>query len=378
MPTAKEKAYASGATFRVTGDPLNLRSSAADKGPANLIEPMPWGTVVSATGKTPSGNWVQVTASLAGGAATGWCHLSYLEPFVAVARASTRGAAKAAAGAAPGGIFRVANTDSLNLRSKPAVLTPATLIAAMPRGHAVTRVADSKTAGWMEVDTIINGTTLRGFCHSAFLAAAEHVPADSFTEVQIPEKAMQLILDFEGMDQPAKWPGSSSGISLGHGYDLGYYSRDEFETDWGPHLTASQITRLARAIGKRGTAARDIASNYDDIKITVPMADEVFRRSTIKKIKAMTSAAFPGVLRLPPLAQGGLASLVYNRGGSMQGDRRREMRDIRDTVASTSLSNTVKVARISDSILEMKRLWLDVPGLRRRRDAEAKLIRESV
>ncbi len=389
MPGARPAPTLAGAAFRVTGDPLNLRSSAADKKAANLIAPLPYGSLVHATGKPPSGNWTHVIAALPDRNLEGWCHSSYLEPLTpqsapkATARktrarnvASSR--SKESATAEPALAFRVVNTDSLNLRSKPADLAPTTLIASLPAGHRVTRIADSAKPGWMAVRTILHDQTLEGFVHSGFLAPEITLPpSSSSTTLQIPEKALQMILDFEGMDQPSKWPGSSSGISLGHGYDLGYYSRDEFETDWGPHLTPDQMKRLVRAIGKTGTAARDIAGNYTDIRITVAMADEVFRRSTVPKIKRMTTSAFPGVLRLPPDAQGGLASLVYNRGGSMEGDRRREMREIRDTIADPASSNPRKVQQIADSILSMKRLWPDVPGLRRRRDAEAKMVRKS-
>jgi hypothetical protein len=48
--------------------------------------------------------------------------------------------------------------------------------------------------------------------------------------------------------------------------------------------------------------------------------------------------------------QGGLVSLVFNRGTSMEGHRRREMRAIRDLVPKKD------VKEIADQIRQMKRI----------------------
>ncbi len=39
---------------------------------------------------------------------------------------------------------------------------------------------------------------------------------------RLSDKALQLILGAEGLDQPGNWPGGQSGITIGIGYDLGY------------------------------------------------------------------------------------------------------------------------------------------------------------
>jgi hypothetical protein len=61
--------------------------------------------------------------------------------------------------------------------------------------------------------------------------------------------------------------------------------------------------------------------------------------------------AFPGINELSPDAQGALVSLVFNRGTSMEGDRRREMRAIQAAVANGDLQE------IADQLRSMKRLW---------------------
>ncbi len=83
---------------------------------------------------------------------------------------------------------------------------------------------------------------------------------------------------------------------------------------------------------------------------------------------------FPGIAELPPDAQGALVSLVFNRGTSMEGDRRAEMRAIRDAVPSSDLQE------IADQLRSMKRLWINkgLDGLLRRREEEAKLIESCI
>jgi GH24 family phage-related lysozyme (muramidase) len=58
---------------------------------------------------------------------------------------------------------------------------------------------------------------------------------------KISTKAIQLILNAEGIDQPDNWPGGASGITIGIGY-LGYTTVDRFESDWGGTLPASQCS----------------------------------------------------------------------------------------------------------------------------------------
>jgi hypothetical protein len=67
-----------------------------------------------------------------------------------------------------------------------------------------------------------------------------------------------------------------------------------------------------------------------------------------------------------------LASLIYNRGASMDGDRRREMRAIREHLEARAL------LKVADEIEAMKRLWPNSKGLRDRRDREAALWRNGL
>lgn len=192
----------------------------------------------------------------------------------------------------------------------------------------------------------------------------------------ISDKARDLILRFEDLDQPGKWPGGESGITVGIGYDLGFATPDQFRSDWGDCLSAGDCDALVAVIGLKGADAKARAAAVKAIIIKRADADRVFMERSIPKAQMETAAAFPGVEKLPADAQGALVSLVYNRGGGMgvQGkpswDGRREMRAIRDAVARGDLQE------IAAQLRSMKRLWegKGLDGLVKRRDAEADLV----
>jgi len=184
------------------------------------------------------------------------------------------------------------------------------------------------------------------------------------------QKAFDLILSFEGMGQPRQWPGGESGVTIGFGYDLGYVNAAQFQSDWGDSLAADVMTRLKTAIGLKGIPAKNKAATLGDVRIDRDVALVVFTNKTVPAYEAQTRAAFPGFDALPTDAQGALVSLVFNRGASMTGDRRSEMRAIRDAVPRGDLQE------IADQLRAMKRLWKGqgLDGLLRRRDAEADMV----
>jgi GH24 family phage-related lysozyme (muramidase) len=192
--------------------------------------------------------------------------------------------------------------------------------------------------------------------------------------LQITDEAFALILEAEGLDQPGKWPGASSGITIGIGYDLGFVTPEQFEEDWSSFLGGDEIERLKTAIGISGEDAQQIASQFSDIKIIHDDAVEVFKNRTLPLYSTRTEKAFPGVDQLPANAQGALVSLVFNRGAGMNGDSRKEMRAVRDAVAEENLQE------IADQIRVMKRLWVGkgLDGLLKRRDAEADLVESAI
>lgn len=203
----------------------------------------------------------------------------------------------------------------------------------------------------------------------------------------VPQKAIDLILEEEGVDQPGKWPGGGSGITLGYGCDIG---ADPASLDfWVGVLDSEQIDRLRTAKGITGRAAAQIQTRFHDISVTEAQARDVFLRQSLPREERQTAAGFPGSDSLPGLAFGALVSLVYNRGTALDGDRRREMRAIHDAIINywkISEDEDQKVRQnnllrfIAGEFRAMKRLWVGkgLDGLLRRRDAEADLVEEAI
>lgn len=191
-------------------------------------------------------------------------------------------------------------------------------------------------------------------------------------------KGLSLILSFEvGDDTGAyykrflihpEWPGAASGITIGIGYDLGYNSAAVIREDWRHH---NDVQRLAAVAEITGTRAKARLPSVRDISTPYPLAQDVFRDVTLARFWALCQRTWPGFNNLRPNAQSALLSLTFNRGSSMVGGNRREMRNIRDLTSKKDYEG------MADQIRSMERIWrgTDVgAGLIRRREAEANLM----
>lgn len=166
------------------------------------------------------------------------------------------------------------------------------------------------------------------------------------------------------------WPGGASGVTIGIGYDLGHNTSGQILKDWGGLLAQGALDRLASTAGLRGRQAREALDRVKDIIVSLDRAREVFYSSTLPRYGARTRKAYPGVEKLFPDAQSAMLSLVYNRGASMAGSRRKEMAALKPLVIIQDYP------AIADQILSMKRLWENkgLDGLLNRRDSEAALV----
>lgn len=199
--------------------------------------------------------------------------------------------------------------------------------------------------------------------------APSNLPSAEETRRLLSQDAIDLMVAFEigsakGQDLPAQLIMES--ITIGIGYDLGYVTAEQFTRDWGPRLPAETLGRLYPFVGRR-----DVPDNYSPEGIIIPwqVALDVFVESSVRPFVAGV-LTLPRANELPADSFGALVTLAYNRGMggfSAQNDRYREMRRIRELLASGEF------AAIPAQISAMKRLWPNIPGLQRRRDAEALL-----
>jgi hypothetical protein len=202
------------------------------------------------------------------------------------------------------------------------------------------------------------------------------------------KKSLDLILEFEVgggesyynkfLKNPA-WPGEQSGVTIGVGYDLGYVNKTEFSEDW-KDLPKEIFDRLYKVVGIKGYNAKNLIRGLKDISIPWDLSLKVFENKTVTKFYNLTRQTFPNFDNLPEDAKGGLVSLVFNRGAALEGDRRREMKLIRDAMKLVSTFDQKALSFIANQIRNMKRIWIGgsiEKGMSRRRDAEAKLIEEA-
>ena len=254
--------------------------------------------------------------------------------------------------------------------------TPAPVIAAVEAAQDEAAVAAAPAVATVETavaETVVPAIVAVQDAVQAVLpppAAAPVVPVVS-------PAAAALIVRWEvsspahysrALDRPI-WPQGASGITWGIGYDGGHATARDIRTAWHAH---GEVERLATTAGIVGTRARDALPVYRDIVTPYDYAAQVFTDVSLPVYHASTRRSFGGGLdALPPDAAGALVSMVYNRGGSMAGDRNHEKRVIRDTCIPAG-----DLACIAQQLRAMCRLWVGTVnerGLCNRRDDEARL-----
>jgi len=111
-----------------------------------------------------------------------------------------------------------------------------------------------------------------------------------------------------------------------------------------------------------------------NVRIPYNIAYDVFVRTSVPRYYKATLSIYPQLAELNEDTQGALVSMIYNRGTSLNGERRKEMRNIVALVANKDYEG------IAEEIENSKRLWehKGMDGLVLRREAEADLIRDSI
>lgn len=197
------------------------------------------------------------------------------------------------------------------------------------------------------------------------------------------KKTLDLLLEYEvggGKNYYEKklsrftWPGGASGPTIGIGIDTAYYNAKEIASIFN-FLPEDQIKLIQQATGKTGQKGQEYTINLRkaNIVVTWDHAIDIFEQLTWPKFAKAAEKAFPELDEFHEDAYGAIVSLVFNRGTSMSGESRKEMRAIRSLVLEKDYKGIAKQIRL------MERLWRNkgLDGLLKRREAEAALI-ESV
>lgn len=193
--------------------------------------------------------------------------------------------------------------------------------------------------------------------------------------------AVALIVRYE-VSSPANYrarlqgvicPGGASGPTWGLGYDAGHQSAARIRREWAMH---PDVERMATASGVTGDAAcRAWRSRHLDIRVPLPLAQDVFDSTMMPTWLGATRRTYPGIELMTGQAEGALVSNSFNRGTSMLGDRAREKREIRDTCVPN-----VDAPCTASQLRAQCRIWKGTTlerGLCSRRDAEGQLAESS-
>lgn len=203
-------------------------------------------------------------------------------------------------------------------------------------------------------------------------------PVDSEPRRGVHPDAVALIVRWE-VSTPAYYnarlqgiicPPAASGPTWGIGYDGGHQTPTRIGEDWFDHADVIDLQSTSGIFGK--ARCQSTAQRLGHVRTPLDHATRVFERAMLPAYENQAARTFAnGWDRLTWTAQGALVSLVLNRGSSMTGSTRSEMRMIRDECVPAADS-----VCIASQIRAMVRLWVGTEieaGMRGRRYAEAEL-----
>ncbi len=198
------------------------------------------------------------------------------------------------------------------------------------------------------------------------------------------QKALDLLLKYEvggGQNYYEKylsrftWPGGASGPTIGIGIDCAYYSENELANIFN-FLKKEEVELIKGAVGKTSERGREYTRRLRAAGISVSWekALKIFESLTWTKFTKLAEKTFPGLSELCPDAYGAIVSLVFNRGTSLVGEKRLEMRNIKVLIPKKDYK------KIAEEFRHMKRIWRgkNLDGLIERREAEAALVESCI
>ena len=206
-------------------------------------------------------------------------------------------------------------------------------------------------------------------------SVAQGVPTGTPSKRKLNQTASDFIITCE-VSSPAiyqarymhpVWPGGSSGLTIGVGYDLGFSNEKWMKRDW-PNMSDADRALLRNALHVYGLPAKAKLQTVASVKVPWDEAKAQFFAFLPYPTKK-TEDAFPNCSDLSDDSFGALVSLIFNRGDSIpeKDPSRHEMYLIQQFMASKQFD------KVPDQFRAMKHLWPDSRGLQIRRDAEAAL-----
>jgi hypothetical protein len=250
------------------------------------------------------------------------------------------------------------------------------------------------------IDQVLNGVTdeavadAAGFREDPVSTPAgpelEATPLPTDWKSTISPAGYQFIVRWEtgGQDYYEKvikgrpeWPGYSSGVTIGCGWDLGYHGLAEFRAQWSTRLSRADFDRLVPTVGFRTiepnratkvAQAKALVRSLSDIVVPWTVAIEQFDNVKYPALIRQLYQALDNLGWIHPHCRAALLSLTFNRGPafSLSGPRYLEMHSIGDAMRSGTME---ALAGIPDLIRSMKRLWGSASSLSQRREGEALL-----
>lgn len=200
----------------------------------------------------------------------------------------------------------------------------------------------------------------------------------------ISQAAFDLIVEFEVTSKAVyekkyrgpEWPGESSGVTIGIGYDVGQTAENVFRGDWRGVISDPMLNALAQTCGITGPAAKQEVNRLKgSVDISWDQAIQVHTDHVIPRWVGLVQSTLPNTGALNEDCLGALVSLTYNRGAggyTSPKPRYSEMRAIKACMTAR------RFAEIPDLIRSMKRLWPHSRGLQDRRDREAQFFEDGL
>lgn len=157
-----------------------------------------------------------------------------------------------------------------------------------------------------------------------------------------------------------------SGLTVGVGYDLGYYSADQIKSDWKGYISEEDIDKLASVSGLKGREASGRHRGVVGVSISYDVALAQFTKVTLPTWLMKAYKLWPNFDALNDRQKTALVSLTFNRGTSLAGSTRSEMKEVYDNLER---GNTRPVA----GLIKQMALRSPLKGVQLRRKQEGEL-----